>query len=258
MGRSPAPLPFSFHLRITGKYYPVRDDASLFRILDRFDCLTESCHMTGKKKKKSGKSKQEIAAMGLKVLAEKQAFLDSVGVELQVKDIAHTRTPEVMDFCVRHLSSGGTWGELRRKLGLGPAYADRRWRALRSAIVEVALPKDEDDALKAKYATNQYLMSKLEAFFDELETKIKAREGDDNEHHFIKLKLESLKMMFERNEIDFEHYLEMRRVKTGERRNQGVSIVFQNIVKVPRPGDSTEESVDVTPKRVSGSDSSSE
>lgn len=203
--------------------------------------------MTKKKRKNPGRSAEELAEIRQR-LAEKRKALELLPVEFQVVDMNHAKSPEVMDYCVRHLSSGGTWAELRKKLGLGPSYADRRWRYIRQAILEVAIPLDEQEALQAKYATNQYLLSKLDKFMEEIEDRIVMREGEDNEHHFVKLKLESLKMMFERNEIDFDHYIEMRRLKTAESKSQGVSIIFKNVVQIPRPGENLTE-VDVTPKK---------
>lgn len=211
------------------------------------DRFSQACHMTKKRKR----SVQTVPIAELhKLQAESLSILNKTPVELQVRDSNHALSPEVVDFSIQHLVSGGTWGELRRKLGLGPAYADRRWRALRHMILEQALPKDEDEALKAKYATNQYLLGKLEKYVEEIEDRIKARINDDNEHHFLKIKLDSLKMMFERNEIDFEHYLEMKKLKNVDKRSQGISIVFQNITKINRPGDS----IDVTPKQIEGDD----
>ena len=76
-------------------------------------------------------------------------------VVLQVRDIHHARSAEVLAFCLDHLGAGGTWTDLRRKLGLG--YGDLRWKLIRERAVEGLLPVNEDEAIKAVGSKRSYL-----------------------------------------------------------------------------------------------------
>ena len=182
----------------------------------------------------------------------RQAMLDKhqadrVDVELQVTDVRHARSAEVLSFCLAHLGSGGTWGALRHKLGLGPG--DIRWRLIRERAVEGLLPTNEEEALKAVGSQRSFLVNKLEGMLEELEERINMI-GDGkrtHDHHFWKLRMEGMNLLLEENSKQLTDHLEIKRAKLSEKANTGVSIIVQNQYYIPRPGDPRDRITDVVP-----------
>jgi len=172
---------------------------------------------------------------------------DRVPVELQVTDVRHARSAEVLGFCLSHLGAGGTWGALRHKLGLSPG--DIRWKLIRERAIEGLLPVNEEEALKAVGSQRSFLVDKLEGMLEDLESRINMMESGKMafDHHFWKLKIETMKLLFEENSKQLSDHLEIKKVKAAEKANTGVSIVVQNSFYIPRPGDSKEKIVDVVP-----------
>jgi len=175
------------------------------------------------------------------ISAERKKVLDAIPVELQVIDVDHAKSKEVLDYCIDKLSAGVAWGELRRMLGVGPSSVDRRWRTIRDLVLSIALPENEEEALKARYSKGAFLLQKLEKFIDEIEARLEVGVEAKVEHNFFKIKLDGLKYLLEQNEKDFEHYVEMRKVKSIDRKSQGPSVIIQNNYHIPRPGDNTKD-----------------
>lgn len=181
-------------------------------------------------------------------LAEKRKLVAKTPVELRVEDSKQARSAEVVTFCREHLIKGGTWEELRYKLGLGPAWSDHRWRIVRSVVVEALLPANEEEALKAAESERQFLVSKLEEFVSEIEGRMDTLKGGKEEHHYWKIRLESLKIQLDQASQSFQNYTVMKKVKHLEKGTQGVSIIVQNNYHMARPGDSKKDVKDVTAK----------
>lgn len=171
-------------------------------------------------------------------MAEERRRLDAIPVELQVRDTTHARSAEVQDFAVKHLSQGGTWEELRRKFGLGHSGVDRRWRVVRETVVDAFIPETEEEALRAQVSHRSYLLSKIETFIEEIEAKLMVDSsslGSETMHHFMKMRLDGLKVLLEENNREFESFLNVRKLRAKEKQNRGVSIVVQNNFAIPRP-----------------------
>lgn len=185
------------------------------------------------------RSKLEIARARLKEIQDKAA---SLPVELQVRDAAHARSPEVLKYCIDHLAGGGTWLELKMKLGIrGGAHSDPRWRIIRSLVVEGLLPETDDEAMKAQISQRAFMLDRLEGFLEEVEERL-LLQGDDKqdklvEPMFYKIRMEAMKILLEENEKSFTSHIEMRRLKQAEKKNQGKSIIVNNKFYIPRPGD---------------------
>lgn len=180
--------------------------------------------------------------IGLKKIAEKKALERSIKPVMTVKTVEEALSDRVINFSVQHLSTGGTWNELRKKLNLGPAWEDARWRKLRRALLDAALPESEEEALKSCYARSEFLMMKLERLVKRIEDEVE-RGTEKNIHLLLKTQLDGLKVLAEQNDKEFMNYLEMKKLKVVDSKSQGTSIIFQNNYYVPRPGDK-----DVTPK----------
>ena len=184
-----------------------------------------------------------------KVLREKQQAAASVPVTIQVKDIRHARSPEVIDFAINHLKSGGTYAELRSKLGCGPAYSDRRWRVVRDILCEAIIPKSEEDALKASQTIGNYLKCQLEELVEEIDNEIKALGRGEMatkvRHNYYKLKMDGIKALLDENQESLSSYFDMKKVKANERKTQGVSITVNNNYHIARPGDNAKVIEDV-------------
>lgn len=178
-------------------------------------------------------------------LARAQA--DAVPVELQVTDVRHARSSEVLAFCLSHLGAGGTWASLRHKLGLGPG--DIRWRLIRERAVEGLLPVNEEEAIKAVGSQRSFLVTKLEGIMEEIEERINMMDDSDKtfDHHFWKLRMDGMKLLLEENSKQLMDHLEMKKAKAAEKNNTGVSIIVQNQYYIPRPGDSPDKIQDVVP-----------
>jgi hypothetical protein len=196
------------------------------------------------------KRRQQIktVAQAREVLKEKQQALAKIDVELQVTDAKHARSEGVVSFCREHLIKGGTWEELRRKLGLGPAWQDSRWRMVRATVVDCLLPSTEEEALKASQQERSFLVSKLEEFVSEIENRMQHMRGGKDEHQYWKLKLEALKLQLEEATKTFDNYVNMKKVKTLDSKTQGVSIIVQNNYHMARPGETKRDALDVTKK----------
>ena len=172
---------------------------------------------------------------------------DAVPVELQVTDVRHARSAEVLSFCLSHLGAGGTWGSLRSKLGLGPG--DIRWRLIRERAIEGLLPVNEEEAIKAVGSQRSFLVDKLEIMLEDLEGRINMMSKAEMtfDHHFWKLKLEAMKLLLEENSKQLSDHLDVKKAKAADRHALGVSIVVQNSFYIPRPGDGGDRITDVVP-----------
>jgi hypothetical protein len=176
--------------------------------------------------------------------------LETIPVELQVRDIDHAKSPEVIQFALAHLSTGGTWNELRRKLGLGPSHLDKKWRVIRHLVTEGLLPENEEEALQAQASMRTYLLSKIEDFLGDVESKLLAAGDAKSDHHFMKLRLESLKVLLEENKESFNAYVLAKKLKHQEKTRRGVSILVQNNYHIARPGQDAQALKDVTEKAI--------
>jgi hypothetical protein len=176
---------------------------------------------------------------------EQQEQLNQIPVELQVKDMEHALSNEVVNFCISHLSAGGRWDELRRKLGLGHAHKDWRWRRLREVLANGLIPKSEEEALKAQADRRAFLVSKLEEFENDVEAVLQTyanKFGDGIAlQNMLRLKLEVIKTQLAENEKEFNAYVSMKKVKSDDKKNRGPSIIIQQNFNIPRPGDKVEE-----------------
>lgn len=170
-------------------------------------------------------------------------------VDLQVTDVRHARSAEVLAFCLSHLGAGGTWSSLRQRLGLKPG--DIRFRIIRERAVESLLPVNEDEAIKAVGSQRTYLVDKLEGMLEKLEARMdllpeKTRSGF-NDAAFWKIKTEIMKLLFEENSKNLMDHLEMKKAKAIDKMQAHGSIIVQNNYYIPRPGDSQDKLKDVTP-----------
>lgn len=197
--------------------------------------------------------KRRDRAQSLLELANKKRqemlLADKCEVELQVLDVAHARSSEVLGFCLAHLGSGGTWSSLRHKLGLGPS--DIRWRLIRERAIEGLLPVNEEEALKAVGSQRTFLVQKLELMLETLEARMELFSGKQAtssiDRDFWKIKTEIMKLLLEENSKNLNDHIEIKRVKAQEKANLGASIIVQNQYYIPRPGDHKDRIVDVVP-----------
>jgi hypothetical protein len=183
-------------------------------------------------------------------LEEYRERIKNIPVEMFVKDVAHAKSPEVINYAIIRLSAGDTWAELRAKLGLGSSASDPRWRVLRTLLVDGLMPATEEEALKAQISTRQFLLSKLEEQLDEVEMRIQIHGTDKldkvTEHQFWKLRLETIKLLLEENNQAFESFIEMKKLKSLASKTGGSVINVINKFHIPRPGDNLKALKDVT------------
>ncbi len=165
-----------------------------------------------------------------------------VAVKLQVKDMRHARSEEVLAFCLEELKSGTTYNDLRLMLGLGPASIDRRWRRIREILVELILPDTEEEALRADAGMSGYLIHQAEKFMKKVQARAQANAGEETEAQFMKLELDALKLIMEKYSKRTDHFLKMKDLQKKEKRTTGPTIIFNNLHRIARPGD-----LDVTP-----------
>lgn len=172
----------------------------------------------------------------------------STTIELQVRDLEHARSVEVIDFAVKFMADGGTWTGLRIALGLGHASVDRRWRAVRSYVVERMVPVTEELALLARAQMSTHLRERVNDFLEEVQGHLDGVGSTDEERKLLppllKVKLEGLKSLIDENEKAFDAYANLKKVKSLDRAAHGTSIIVQNNYHIQRPGE--------TPKEVTG------
>lgn len=167
--------------------------------------------------------------------------LDRIEVELQVGDGDHYRSEEVLTFSVNHLRQGGTWAALRRKLGLGPASVDYRWRKIRNLVVNHLIPKSEMEALENEVTNRAILEQKLDEIIENIDSHMSVLGMDKVDKMvmptYIRMKIDALKMRLDSNNRSLDAYLAIKKLQEGEKKNQGPSLVIQNLYMTPRPGD---------------------
>lgn len=173
----------------------------------------------------------------------------------------HARSSEVLSFCIKELSEGTTYNELRRKLGLGPANIDTRWREIRTRVLDGMVPTNEQEALKAQADQRAYLLTKLESFMEDVEGMLLSLPNNEEDRKLIpnllKLKLESVRTLLEENAKSFEAYLSLKRIKEQDKRTRGQSILIQNNYHINRPGQNEKEVLETASrvqKIIGGSD----
>lgn len=232
--------------------------------------------------KKPTQKEVELASAGRAKLAERRAALAEVPVNLQVQNVDHAKSPEVLNYCRDFLQNGGRYENLRRELGLGPAYLDKRWRVIRQLLPEVIAPISEQDALLRMSANQLYMMNELEGILEDADKQF--RSGDEllaqlnalmdqpfpstkeeqevyktklkalsavvdnqtaNAPKYLKVKLDALGRKFDENSREFQSYMDIKRLKAKEKGTQGTSIMVQYNYNVSRPGDNPAEK-DVT------------
>lgn len=185
-------------------------------------------------------SKRELALKNLekaKAVNDLKRSEPPIKVELQVRDKEHAQSEEVLQYCVKQLESGTTYNDLRLKLGLGPASIDRRWREIREILIELILPKDEEEAMRTDAGLSGFMIQRLEVYVDKIQKRAAACEGDENEAQFLKLELEAIKLVMEKYAKRTDQYLKMKDIQKAEKRTTGTTIIFNNLHAVRRPGD---------------------
>lgn len=175
--------------------------------------------------------------MGNKAQAEKRLAALQGGVVLQVRDLNHARSNEVLDFCVEQLKAGKTYNEVRIMLGLLPANVDKKWRAIRECLAEMILPASEEEALLTEASRSGHMIRRMEEFLDKIEERSQAMKGSETEHHFLKLELEAMKQVVEKQQARTDHFLKMKSIQKAEKRKTGTTIIFKNNFRIARPGD---------------------
>lgn len=185
-------------------------------------------------------SKREKALKALekaqKVNSERRSTLPTP-VELQVKDMDHAQSEEVLQFCLKELEQGTTYNDLRLKLGLGPASIDRKWRAIREILIEMILPKDEEEALRTDAGLSGYMLSRIEQYILKIQDRAEANRGEETEAQFLKLELDSMKLLMEKYSKRTDQFLKMKDIQKKEKRTTGTTIIFNNLHQVRRPGE---------------------
>ncbi len=162
--------------------------------------------------------------------------LSQIAPVVKVRNIEAAKSVEVLEFCRDFLTDGGRWDELRRKLGLGPAHLDKRWRVIRELIPEMMMPTTEEDALRRHGALQLMIMSELDALVKQIDHGYS--EADEKvAHNYLKLKMEALKMKLEESSKEFDKFMDVKKLKSAEKKTQGVSIIVQNNYHIARPGE---------------------
>ena len=162
--------------------------------------------------------------------------LQGTPVVLQVRDNKHATSEEVLSFCMKELSSGTTYNELRLKLGCGASATDRKWRLVRSALAEIVLPDSEEEALKYAHSLANFMIARLEKFQTKMAKRAESQRGEENEAQFLKLELDAMRLVMEKYDSQTDHYLKMKAIQKREKRTQGRTVVFNNKFYVARPG----------------------
>lgn len=171
-----------------------------------------------------------------KAITELRKQDNQVEVALQVRDMAHAKSEEVLKYCVDELQKGTTWNKLRRKLGLGHAGVDARWRTIKEILCSAVMPASEEEALQASLAMSNYMMTSIEDLIERIDERTRATEGKKEEAQMLKVQLEAIKFQKEIYDKKFEHYAKLKELKMVDKKGQGQSIIFQNNYFVPRPG----------------------
>lgn len=159
------------------------------------------------------------------------------GIEFPVRDMDHAKSEEVLQYCLRQLEQGTTYNDLRMKLGLGPASIDRRWREIREILIEMILPADEEEALRTDAGLSGYMIARVEQYILKIQQRAEANRGHDQEASFLKLELDSIKLLMEKYAKRTDQYLKMKDIQKKEKRTTGTTIIFNNLHAVRRPGD---------------------
>lgn len=187
-----------------------------------------------------GDSRQNLTNRALEVKSARQKELDLIPVELQVIDCDHARSDQVITYCKKAISEGLPWEELRRRLGLGPAAQDKRWRVVRATIIEQLVPKSDEEAMRLVSEQRHYLIQQVDDFKQEVEDMMKASGTSEEEIKnipaMLKIRLESMRTLLDHNDKTLQAYVAVKRAKEVDKLRQGTSIIIQNNYHVARPG----------------------
>lgn len=168
---------------------------------------------------------------------ERRAMLAAVAVEFPVQSVEQARDPKILEWCTTQLTNGVDWEVLRRKLGLGPAHVDARWREIRKHIMAQAMPESIEDSLRLYYDEQAASIEEMRAFIAELDAKIdeepENKEAVKAQHQFYRYKLDALSKILDERTKKVQQFLEVKKVKMGVAKHIGVQIIVQN--NIPRP-----------------------
>lgn len=190
--------------------------------------------------KKDRKAK-DLANLEKAQAVKKEMLQTPVPVEFPVRDMEHAKSEEVLQYCLKELEGGTTYNELRLKLGLGPASVDRRWREIREILIELILPQDEEEALRTDAGLSGYMLSRIEQYIEKIQERALANRGEENEAAFLKLELDSMKLLMEKYAKRTDQYLKMKDIQKKEKRTTGTTIIFNNLHSIRRPGQELED-----------------
>jgi hypothetical protein len=164
-----------------------------------------------------------------------RAYLATIDTVLEVRDLDHALSPEVLTYVNSQIVAGKSLSEIMRFLGL--SGVDPRWLAIRREIFKQAVPENEQEALLKAYEEQESLFAKLEEMLEEVQSKIDEHVRDENElrnqHQYYKYKLEILKQMADLRGKRFEQFMEIKHLANGSSKGLGVAIIIQT--NVPRP-----------------------
>lgn len=205
--------------------------------------------------KKDRKAK-DLANLSKAQEVKKSMLTRAVPVELQVRDMEHAKSEEVLQFCLEKLEKGTTYNDLRLMLGLGPASVDRRWREIREILIEMILPADEEEALRTDAGLSGYMLSRIEQYIEKIQERALANRGEENEAAFLKLELDSMKLLMEKYAKRTDQYLKWKDMQKKEKRTTGTTIIFNNLHAVRRPGQELEEAAQlvIEARKIEGKD----
>ncbi len=193
------------------------------------------------RKKGRPASEKDLVHLEKAAQANQKKWASEVPVVLQVLDMDHAKSEEVLQFCLKELEQGTTYNNLRLKLGLGPASIDRRWREIREILIEMILPETEEEALRTDAGLSGYMISRIEQYITKIQDRALANRGEETEASFLKLELDSMKLLMEKYSKRTDQYLKMKDIQKKEKRTTGTTIIFNNLHQVRRPGEELAE-----------------
>jgi hypothetical protein len=191
--------------------------------------------------------------VGLKEIQEayekKNKELAEIKPLFELKTLDDVKQESVISYCLDRLKAGATYQELRRELGLGPSFQDKKWRKLREILVEYILPKTEEDALLQANEDASFWQRQLEGMVEQIDSKIEevqkiGRIFDENTGKWkladsamlsglLKTKLDAIKTIIDTKKQSFTDFMEIQKLRKSEKGTRGVSITIVN--NIPRP-----------------------
>lgn len=165
---------------------------------------------------------------------ERKGYLATVPVDRPVTTMEEAKSAELLSWCAERLAEGMHWDELRKRLGLGPAAVDERWRAIRRALISQAEVSTDNEEYLSKTEIIHDALLQAQDLLKKIDHQIEYGEKSKNHHTFFRYKNDVIRTIKDIAEKAYDQHLESKKIRMSTQgKFTGVQINFYS--NIPRP-----------------------